>query len=216
MSLRRGSEGTAVPGSARPCSRKSGSSAAGTLGAADQSQPGYQTESDDRLHQRRPPWLDPASRSTRGNRLRDARDDPCRTSGIRIPVDGRVAAAVESRSGCRRPRTASSIVRLRHGPDRLKLASTVTPLRPPAVRDGVRTITCERFSILRWPTGWPTIVEFVHARELDQVEIAVVVEDHAGRTAAANRLDISLDVDQCRTWSRSGRKASLRPVRRSG
>ena len=37
-----------------------------------------------------------------------------------------------------------------------------------------------------------------HAGELDQVEVAVVVENHAGRTGAADRLDVSLDVDQGR------------------
>ena len=48
-----------------------------------------------------------------------------------------------------------------------------------------------------------------HALELDQVEIAGVVEDHAGRAAASDRLDVALDVDQGRLV-RSGRNVELK------
>ena len=37
-----------------------------------------------------------------------------------------------------------------------------------------------------------------HARELDQIEITVVVDDRSVRTASAYRLGVSLDIDQCR------------------
>ena len=54
------------------------------------------------------------------------------------------------------------------------------------------------FENLRWLEGLADDRRVGHTRELDQVEVAVVVQDHAGGTAAADRLDISLNVDQCR------------------
>jgi hypothetical protein len=46
--------------------------------------------------------------------------------------------------------------------------------------------------------GLPDDRRVGYARELDQVEVTVVVEDQALRAAAADRLDVSLDVDQGR------------------
>ncbi len=59
-------------------------------------------------------------------------------------------------------------------------------------------MSCERLGMLRWLKGCPMIVELDTLCELDQVEVAVVVEDHAGGAGAADRLDVSLDVDQSR------------------